>query len=226
VRQLFLLAGHVQVVSRLRHASCADGARGSISNTSAPGHAKGRGLDRVAVFVDAGYLFASGAKLLSADKLTRSQLHLAHEIVLGVLGELAQELSGLPLLRIYWYDGASKGPNAAHVALAYRPNVKLRLGHVNEQAQQGVDALLVADLSKLARNRAMTDAVVLTGDDDIRAGIECAQEFGVRVHLLGVSPARDNQSAALVQAADTVRELSEPTVRSFLSVVAKPGAKT
>jgi len=182
-------------------------------------------LDRTAIFVDAGYLFASGAKLLSADKLTRSQLHLAHDVVLGLLGELAQELTGLPLLRTYWYDGASAGPNPAHLALSYRPSLKLRLGHVDEQGQHGVDALLVADLCRLARNRAIADAVVLTGDDDLRAAVEYAQEFGVRVHLLGVAPARENQAAALVQAADSVRELSEPMVRSFLTVVAKPRPK-
>jgi uncharacterized LabA/DUF88 family protein len=171
-------------------------------------------------------LFASGAKLLSADKLTRSQLHLAHEVVLALLGKLARELTDVPLLRTYWYDGASNGPNAAHIALAFRPSLKLRLGNVSEQGgQQGVDALLVSDLCTLARNRAMSDAIVLTGDDDIRAGVEQAQELGVRVHLLGISPARDNQAAALVQAADSVTELSEAEVRTFLSLVAKQRPK-
>jgi uncharacterized LabA/DUF88 family protein len=131
---------------------------------------------------------------------------------------LTQELTGLPLLRSYWYDGATSGPSPTHTALAYRPGLKLRLGLVNEQGQQGVDALLVEDLVTLSRNRAVCDALVLSGDDDVRAGIEQAQAFGVRVHLLGVAPARDNQAAALVQAADTVRELSEREVRGFLSL--------
>jgi uncharacterized LabA/DUF88 family protein len=183
-------------------------------------------LDRTAVFVDAGYLFASGSRLIAGEKLTRSQLHLEHEAVLSLLVELAAKLSGLPLLRIYWYDGASAGPNAAHTALAYRPSVKLRLGLVNEQGQQqGVDELLVADLVNLAKNRALADALLLTGDDDLRGGVVQAQELGVRVHLLGIAPARENQAAALVQEADSVRELSEAEVRSFLSIAAKgPGA--
>ncbi len=177
-------------------------------------------MDRTAVFVDAGYLFASGSRLIAGDKLARSQLHLDHEVVLSVLGDLVKE-TGLPLLRIYWYDGASTGPNAAHVALAYRPNLKLRLGQVTAQGQQGVDQLLVEDLVMLAKNRAMAEAVLLTGDDDIRDGVEQAQAFGVRVHLVGIPPARDNQAAALVQAADRVRELSEATVKSFLSLAPK-----
>jgi len=178
-------------------------------------------LDRTAVFVDAGYVFASGARLLTQEKLTRSQLHLDHERVLALLVKLTAELTGLPLLRIYWYDGASAGPNAAHQALAYRPNVKLRLGLVNEQGQRGVDSLLVGDLVRLAQHRALADALVWTGDDDIRDGVEQAQELGVRVHLIGIEPARDNQAAALVQAADGVRELSAAEVKGFLSLATR-----
>jgi uncharacterized LabA/DUF88 family protein len=175
-------------------------------------------VDRTAVFVDAGYLFASGSKLVAGSKLTRSQLHLDHERVLALLASLAGELTGLPLLRIYWYDGASIGPSATHVALAYRPQLKLRLGLVNpEGGQEGVDELLAHDLLTLSRNRAIADAVLLTGDDDLRGAVEEAQTFGVRVQLLGIAPARENQAAALVQASDGVRELSEPEVRAFLS---------
>jgi uncharacterized LabA/DUF88 family protein len=174
-------------------------------------------LDRSAIFVDAGYLFASGSKLVAGQRHARSQLHLDHERVLELLTRLSSELTELPLLRIYWYDGATAGPNAAHLALAYRPSLKLRLGLVTEQGQQGVDELLAHDLVMLAKNRAMTDALLLSGDDDLRPAVEEAQALGVRVHLLGISPARENQAAALVQAADTTRELTEAEVRSFLN---------
>lgn len=159
--------------------------------------------------------------MLTEEKLTRSQLHLHHERVLALLVKLAAELTGLPLLRIYWYDGASAGPNAAHQALAYRPNVKLRLGQVDEHGQQGVDALLVADLVTLAQNRALAEALLLTGDDDLRGAVEQAQELGVRVHLLGIEPAHQNQAAALVQAADSVRELSATEIKTFLSLATR-----
>ena len=167
-------------------------------------------------------MFASGARALTGDKLPRSQLHLDHEAVLSLLAALAQELTGLPLLRIYWYDGASTGPNAAHVALAYRPNLRLRLGQVDAHGQQqGVDALLVGDLVTLAKNHAVCDAVLVTGDDDLRLGVEEAQAYGVRVHLVGIPPARENQAAALVQAADRVRELTTEELRTFLSLAPK-----
>ena len=175
-------------------------------------------MDRSALFVDAGYLFAEGSLLIAGEKLRRGALRLDHDKVLPLLEALTLELTGVPLLRIYWYDGATSAPNASQTALAYRPNVKLRLGRVNERGQEGVDSLLVADLSTLAQNRALCAAVLLTGDDDVRPGVELSQSFGVRVHLLGVAPARQNQAGALVQAADGVRELSEPEVRSFLTV--------
>lgn len=180
-------------------------------------------MDRTAVFIDAGYLFASGSKLIANEKLPRGQLNLDYDAILKLLTHLTTEVTGLPLLRIYWYDGTATGPTPQQLALGYRPSVKLRLGFVNQHGEQkGVDSLVVTDLINLARNRAMADALLLTGDEDIRVGVQQAQEFGVRVHLLGISPARENQSGFLAQEADSVRELSLTEVQTFLTRVAQP----
>lgn len=180
-------------------------------------------MDRAAVFIDAGYLFAAGAKLITNEKLPRGDLHLNYDAVLKLLASLTTELTGMPLLRIYWYDGTATGPTPQQLALAYRPSVKLRLGFVNQQGQQkGVDSLVVTDLINLARNRAMADALLLTGDEDIRVGVQQAQEYGIRVHLLGIAPARENQSGFLVQEADSVREIGLAEVQSFLSRAPTP----
>jgi uncharacterized LabA/DUF88 family protein len=168
------------------------------------------------VFVDAGYVFAEGSKLIAGQKLPRAQLLLEYDVLLSRLQELATALTGLPLLRVYWYDGASNGPNPAHVALSYRPNLKLRLGSVDASGQQGVDDLITRDLTELAQNRAMAEALLFSGDDDLREAVELAQAHGVRVHLVGIPPVRDNQAAGLVQAADTRHELSNAEVGSFL----------
>ena len=176
-------------------------------------------MDRFAVFVDAGYLFAAGTKLLAGEKLSRGRVELDIGGVMGLLEELGRGLSGLPLLRIYWYDGTSSGPSSTHQAIAFHPSVKLRLGFVNQQGQQkGVDSLMVTDLIDLARSRAMSDAVLVTGDEDIRVGVQQAQQFGVRVHLIGVAPARSNQSVFLVQEADGVHELSADDMMRFLAI--------
>lgn len=177
-------------------------------------------MDRTAVFIDAGYLFAAGSKLIANEKLPRGLLNLDYDGIIEWVGQLATEITGLPLLRIYWYDGTATGPTAQQLALAYRPSVKLRLGFVNQHGEQrGVDSLVVTDLINLARNRAMADALLMTGDGDIHVGVQQAQEFGIRVHLLGIAPARENQSGLLVQEADSVRELSLAEVQSFLSCV-------
>jgi uncharacterized LabA/DUF88 family protein len=183
-------------------------------------------MDRAAIFVDAGYVFASGAQAIAGQKLARSQLLLDYDALLALLLAISAELTGLPLLRVYWYDGASTGPTPSHTALSYRRNVKLRLGQMSEGSQQGVDELIARDMVGLAQNRAMADALLLTGDDDLRPAVETAQELGVRLHLLGITKARDNQAAALVQAADTSRELTDAEVRTFLSRRAATDART
>jgi hypothetical protein len=103
--------------------------------------------------------------------------------------------------------------------------IKLRLGFVTGGGQQkGVDSLIVTDLIDLARNRAITDAVMLSGDEDVRIGVQIAQSFGVRVHLVGIAPSRGSQSMQLLREADTTTEWDATTVAKFLSV--KPPVTT
>lgn len=164
-------------------------------------------MDRVAVFVDAGYLFAQGSVALSGRKLLRVNILLDAEKALQALADFAREISQLPLLRIYWYDGASAGPTSQHITLAHLDDVKVRLGFLNSVGEQkGVDSLIITDMIALARNRAMADAVLMSGDEDLRVGVQQAQEFGVRVHLLGIRPSRGSQSLFLLQEADSTTE--------------------
>jgi hypothetical protein len=186
-------------------------------------------MDRVAVFVDAGYLFAQGSLLMSGAKQPRGSVAIEHEKAIRALAEFALRVAGVPLLRVYWYDGTSTGPTPQHLTLAHLHEVKIRLGFVNSVGEQkGVDSLIVTDMIELARNRAMSDAVLLSGDEDLRVGVQQAQEFGVRVHLLGLKPSRGTQSLFLLQEADTTHEWSAADIAPFLAVrtdgVAKPVA--
>lgn len=132
------------------------------------------------------------------------------------LKTFAEAASKLPLLRIYWYDGTSQGPTSQHIALAGQTDVKVRLGFVNSQGQQkGVDSLIVTDMITLARNRAMAECVLLSGDEDLRVGVQQAQQHGVRVHLLGIKPARGSQSLFLLQEADATHKREASEIRSF-----------
>ena len=174
-------------------------------------------MDRVAVFVDAGYLFAQGSVLVGGQRLQRSRVSLNIESVIQELENFATKVAGVGLLRIYWYDGTSTGPTLQHIALGHATGVKVRLGLVNRQGEQkGVDSLIVTDMIALARNRAISDAVLLSGDEDLRVGVQQAQEFGVRVHLLGIQPSRGSQSLLLLQEADTTCEWGKNDLASFL----------
>lgn len=81
-----------------------------------------------------------------------------------------------------------------------------------------MDSLIVTDLIDLARNHAICDAILLSGDEDVRVGVQIAQQFGVRVHLIGIVPARGSQSRTLQQEVDTTTEWDKPTVQKFLIV--------
>ena len=181
-------------------------------------------MDRVAVFVDAGYFFAQGSSLLAGKKTSRGDVSPDFDKILDALEEFATRITKLPLLRIYWYDGTSTGPTPHHIALAYKSRVKVRLGFVNTFGQQkGVDSLIVTDMITLARNRCMCDAVLMSGDEDTRVGVQQAQEFGVRVHLLGLTPCRGSQSQFLMQEADTTHEWAKKEISTLLTYTPRLG---
>lgn len=181
-----------------------------------------RQMDRVALFVDAGYLFAGGSKRITghADPVPRKRIKLDNAAVCDFLREIARE-TNLDLLRIYWYDGVYAGePNPQQNALSYSPCVKVRLGVITGSGKQkGVDSLIVTDMINLSRNRAMASAILLAGDEDLRVGMQQSQEQGVHVHLVGWP---ESQSNLLKQEADSLREISLNEVQRFMSIQAEP----
>lgn len=76
-------------------------------------------MDRVAVFVDAGYVFAQGSVLLGGRKRPRSEVILDHEAAIRLVSDFATRTANVPLLRVYWYDGTSTGPTPQHLTLAH-----------------------------------------------------------------------------------------------------------
>jgi uncharacterized LabA/DUF88 family protein len=179
-------------------------------------------MDRVAVLVDAGYFFAAGSALVGGgEKSKRSLITLDVEATIKALKRLALTTTGRELLRIYWYDGASArtGPSAEHIRIAHCNDVKLRLGFLNAVGQQkGVDSLIVTDLVELARNNAISDAMLISGDEDVRIGVVLAQSFGVRVHLVAIHPGRGTQSHQLMQESDTWTEWGLEEVKPLISL--------
>ncbi len=174
----------------------------------------------VAILVDAGYLYMGGAIALTGSAQNRENMLLKRPETIAKLKATAKEKThDAPLLRIYWYDGLLRGQlSQEQQGLAGTDNVKVRLGAVTAGQQKGVDSLIVTDLIELARNDAISDAVLLSGDEDLRVGVQIAQSFGVRVHLVGIVPSRGNQSRLLIHEADTTTEWNKEDIEEILSV--------
>ncbi|MFF8590086.1 NYN domain-containing protein [Streptomyces sp. NPDC015220] len=170
-------------------------------------------MDRCIVLVDAGYLLGAAASLLAGEP-SRSRITVDHTALVHGLREQAESDTGRPLLRIYWFDGApDRVPQPEHRRLRVMPRVTVRLGALTRSdgrwAQKGVDAAMHAELTELARNRACSDVVLVTGDGDLLPGMMAAKEHGVAVHLWAVQAADGdyNQSEDLVAEADERRVL-------------------
>ncbi|WP_028803170.1 NYN domain-containing protein [Streptomyces sp. 142MFCol3.1] len=170
-------------------------------------------MDRCIVLVDAGYLLGAAASLLAGEP-SRSRITVDHAALIQGLRERAESDTERPLLRIYWFDGApDRVPQPEHRRLRVMPRVTVRLGALTRSdgrwAQKGVDAAMHAELTELARNRACSDVVLVTGDGDLLPGMMAAKEHGVAVHLWAVQAADGdyNQSEDLVAEADERRVL-------------------
>ncbi|MEU6851910.1 NYN domain-containing protein [Actinacidiphila alni] len=187
-------------------------------------------MDRCVVLVDAGYLLGAAASLLAGEP-SRSRITVDHAAVVAGLRERAELETGQPLLRIYWFDGApDRVPQPEHRRLRVMPRVTVRLGALTRTdgrwAQKGVDAAMHAELSELARNRACSDVVLVTGDGDLLPGMMSAKEHGVAVHLWAVQAADGdyNQSEDLVAEADERRVLDRQWITAAIRAREIPGA--
>jgi uncharacterized LabA/DUF88 family protein len=184
-------------------------------------------LARYAIMVDVGYIYAAAGELLFGATARREYRVDADDLIQALTKRADSQLRG-ELLRVYWYDAArDRVPTIDQRVIAQMTWVKLRLGNLNARGQQkGVDAQIRADMEALARHRAITDAVLVAGDEDMVPAVEAAQAYGVRVHLWGVEPPfGTNQAERLVWESDTVDVLDRAFVEPYFSrVTPEPAA--
>ncbi len=176
-------------------------------------------LSRYAIMVDVGYIYASAGELLFSASSRREYRVDADKLIQALIKQADDQVRG-QLLRVYWYDAArDRVPTFDQRVIAQMPLVKLRLGNLNARGQQkGVDAQIRADMEALARHRAITDAILVAGDEDMVPAVEAAQAFGVRVHLWGVEPPYGtNQAERLVWESDTVEVLERSFIEPFFA---------
>lgn len=178
-------------------------------------------MGNVCIFVDAGYLFKQGSGAIFSAKLGRHEVGFdARKFVEDLADWVGQRYPHDELLRTYWYDGAQQGvPTPEQLDVAALPFVKLRLGRINSSGQQkGVDTLIVRDLMVLSQERSIHRAVVLSGDEDLREGVEYVQDRGVRVAVVGIEAMGDrSQSVELVRGADESLVLPQTILATAMS---------
>ncbi|HEX3965273.1 MAG TPA: NYN domain-containing protein [Trebonia sp.] len=176
-------------------------------------------LARYAVMVDVGYIYAAAGELLFGTS-SRRDFRVDAVGLISSITKHADELFRGELLRVYWYDAArDRVPTIDQRVVAQMAWVKLRLGNLNARGQQkGVDANIRADMETLARHRAITDAVLIAGDEDMVPAVEAAQAYGARVHLWGIEPPYGtNQAERLVWESDTVDVLDAAFLRPYFT---------
>ncbi|MFJ2812021.1 MULTISPECIES: NYN domain-containing protein [unclassified Streptomyces] len=163
-----------------------------------------------AIFVDAGYLYAAAGRLVAGTEDRRAFDLDAEGLIEALIDKARTIFADSRLLRVYWYDGARRRIHTAEQqSIAELPDVKVRLGNLNANNQQkGVDSLIRSDLESLARHRAISDATLLGGDEDLVSAVEAAQGYGARVHLWGIeAPEGRNQAEPLLWEVDSQRTL-------------------
>ncbi|MGI5233649.1 NYN domain-containing protein [Actinoallomurus sp. CA-142502] len=178
-------------------------------------------MDRCALFVDASYLLADGAMAVHGTR-RRESVSWDYAGLLQLLGNLARERTGLPLLRCYWYEATVEGRRSPeHDALADLPGIKLRLSRIRPGRREGVDTEIHRDLMTLARNGGVADAVVVSGDEDIAQVIADAQDHGVRVSVLHVAVDGNwTISRVLRHECDDLIEIGAGHLRPYVNLLA------
>ena len=145
-----------------------------------------------------------------------------YEGLLQLLSSLARERSGLPLLRCYWYEATVDGRRTAEQdALADVPGIKLRIAKIRPGRREGVETEIHRDLTTLARNNAISDALVVSAEEDLAQVIADVQDLGMRVMLVHIAVDGNwTISRALRQESDDIIEIGGDHLRPYVELIA------
>jgi uncharacterized LabA/DUF88 family protein len=173
-------------------------------------------VDRCALFVDAGYVLADGA-MAAHGTSQREAVSWNYAGLLRFFAGLAADRTGLPLLRCYWYEATVDGRRTSeHDTLADLPGLTLRLGRMRPGKREGVETEIHRDLTTLARNRAVSDVLLVSAEDDLAQVIADVQDLGVRVIIMHISVDGNwTVSRALRQQCDDIVEIQGTQLRPY-----------
>src|SRR5450631_2303889 len=181
-------------------------------------------VDRCALFVDAGYALSDGAAAVHGTR-HRDSVSWDYAGLLKLLAGLSRDRTGLPVLRCYWYEATVDSRRTAeHDTLADIPGLKLRLGKVRPGRREGVETEIRRDLTALARNKAVSDVIIVSAEEDLAQVISDVQDQGIRVALVHIAADGDWTIArALRQECDDIIEIAAGHLRPYVDLI--PGAE-
>lgn len=181
-----------------------------------------------AAYVDVGYLLAAAATRVTGSSLRRGVQTEYAELIAALIAQIEAD-SGMPLLRVNWYDAGSRPggmPDATQDEIGALPRVKLRLGRLSYSGEQkGVDVRIGLDLAIQAQHRVADVAYLVSGDDDLTEAVEEAQGRGVQVVLLAVAGQDERPLAVskhLIRAADRVLLIDPAAIDRTVKSMAIP----
>ncbi|PRX98178.1 NYN domain-containing protein [Allonocardiopsis opalescens] len=184
-------------------------------------------MDRCALFIDAGYLLADGAMAVHGTR-NRDSVTWDYAGLLQLLGGVARERTGLPLLRCYWYEATVDGRRTTEQeAIADIPGCKFRAARIRPGRREGIETYLQRDLATLARTGVVSDAILVGGDEDMAPVVAEVQDLGIRITVVHVA-VDGNWSIArsLRQECDDLIEIGAAQLRPFVRLAASPDMTT
>jgi uncharacterized LabA/DUF88 family protein len=177
-------------------------------------------VDRCALFVDARYILTDGATAVHGTS-SRDSVSWDYAGLLRFLASLSADRTGQQLLRCYWYEAMADGRRTPdHDTLADLPGLTLRLGRTGPGQREGVETDIHRDLSTLARNRAISDVLLVSAEEDLAQVIANVQDLGIRVMIAHISVDGNwTVSRTLRQQCDEVVQIDGAQLQPYVELI-------
>ena len=177
-------------------------------------------MDRCALFVDAGYVLADGAMAVHGTR-HRESVSWDYAGLLPFIGSIARERTGRPLLRCYWYEATVEGRRTRARHAGRSPRAEAAAGPVRPGRREGVEGEIRRDLTTLARNNAISDALLVSAEEDLAQVVADVQDLGIRVTIVHITVGGNwTISRSLRQECDDIIEVGEGHLRPYTELVA------
>lgn len=173
-------------------------------------------MEKVVVFIDAGYLYSGACQSVYNQKIPRSLINIdVSSFITYIKNTLIKDNE--KLLRIYWYDGVMPtGMTPEQQSVSLIDNIKFRKGIINEFSEQKkIDTQIIKDIFELSYHKSFSRGILLSADGDLVVTADIAQKFGIEIDLLTIP--NTNVSLELKQEVDHLITMPDSFIESIIS---------